>query len=221
MGLQAVLFDLDGTLIDSERDNIESVAMAMRRLGKNITQAERDFVIGHSWRDIYDMLVRNHGIVMAMSDLISIAVDEKQSLIEAHGFSVLPGAIELVHRLAARGVPLAIASGSSHREVHEAIEGIGLTPYFRVLLGAEDYAHGKPDPAPYKAAMKGLGVGPEGCVVIEDALPGVRSGKAAGAAVVGVMAGNFAGYDLSEAHLVVDKLTDLHDSVFDHVLTLR
>jgi HAD superfamily hydrolase (TIGR01509 family) len=221
MALAAVLFDLDGTLIDSERDNIESVAMAMRKLGKTLSQVERDFIIGHSWRDIYDMLVRNHKIVMPMNDLINIAVDEKQSLIEAHGFNVLPGAVELVKRLFDRGIPLAIASGSSHREVHEAIEGIGLKPYFRVLLGAEDYPAGKPDPAPYKAAMKGLGVGAAGCVVIEDALPGVRSGKSAGAAVVGVEAGNFAKYDLKEAHLVVQTLNDLDDAVFDHVLTLR
>ena len=221
MALQAVLFDLDGTLIDSERDNIESVAMAMRKLGKTVSQAERDFIIGHSWRDIYDMLVRNHKIVMAMNDLINIAVDEKQSLIEAHGLNILPGAVELVKRLFERGVPLAIASGSSRREVHEAVEGLGLKPYFSVLLGAEDYPAGKPDPAPYTAAMKGLGVGPQGCVVIEDALPGVRSGKSAGAAVVGVQAGNFAKYDLSEAHLVVQTLNDLDDAVFDHVLTLR
>ena len=221
MALQAVLFDLDGTLIDSERDNIESVAMAMRKLGKNLTQAERDFVIGHSWRDIYDMLVLNHGIAVPMADLINIAVDEKQSLIEAHGFRVLPGALEIVRRLADRGVPLAIASGSSRREVHEAIEGIGLTPCFRVLLGAEDYAPGKPHPAPYLAAMKALGVDAQGCVVIEDALPGVKAGKAAGAAVIGVQEGNFAGYDLSEAHIVVQRLTDVTDAVFDQVLTLR
>jgi len=221
MALAAVLFDLDGTLIDSERDNIESVAMAMRRLGKTLSQAERDFVIGHSWRDIYDMLVRNHGVDMPMGDLINIAVDEKQSLIQAHGFNVLPGAKQLVQRLAERGVPLAIASGSSRREVHEAIEGIGLRPFFRVLLGAEDYAPGKPDPAPYNAAMKALGVLPQGCVVIEDALPGVRAGKSAGAAVVGVQAGNFAGYDLSVAHLVVYNLSALYSDLFDHVLTLR
>lgn len=221
MALQAVLFDLDGTLIDSERDNIESVAMAMRRLGKELSGAERDFIIGHSWRDIYDLLVRNHGLTLPMSELITIAVDEKQSLIREHGFHVLPGARALVERLAGAGVPLAIASGSSRREVFEAIEGIGLRPHFRVLLGAEDYAPGKPDPAPYLAAMKGLGVEARGCVVIEDALPGVRSGKAAGAAVVGVEAGNFAGYDLSEAHVVVRTLEDVTDALFDQVLALR
>ncbi len=221
MSLKAVLFDLDGTLIDSERDNIESVVLAMRRLGKELAQAERDFVIGHSWRDIYDMLVRNHGVAVPMADLINIAVDEKQALIDAHGFRVLPGAKELVQRLADQGLPLAIASGSSRREVNEAVDGLGLRPYFQALLGAEDYAPGKPDPAPYLAAMKALQVPAAGCVVIEDALPGVRAGKAAGALVVGVQAGNFAGYDLSEAHVVVDTLLDVTDALFDRLLALR
>lgn len=221
MPLAAVLFDLDGTLIDSERDNIESVVLAMRRLGRELGQEERDFIIGHSWRDIYAMLVRNHGIQLPMAELIDIAVDEKQALIAAHGFRVLPGAKELVSRLAGQGVPLAIASGSSRREVHEAVDGLGLRACFGALLGAEDYAAGKPDPAPYLAAMKALQVPAAGCVVVEDAQPGVRAGRAAGAVVVGVQAGNFAGYDLSEAHVVVPTLNEVTDALFDQLLALR
>jgi HAD superfamily hydrolase (TIGR01509 family) len=220
MTLQAVLFDLDGTIVDSERDNVESVVLAMRRLGKEMTALERAFVIGHSWRDIHAMLVKGHGITMSMDDLITLAIEEKNGLIAAKGYRELPGARSLIERLSRR-VPLAIASGASHREVVDAVTSLGVEHRFRVLLGAEDYGAGKPDPTPYLTAMQMLSVSPEGCVVIEDATPGILSGKAAGAAVIAVRAGNFAGYDLTPAHVVVDTLDDVTDDLLGRVLTLR
>lgn len=216
----AILFDLDGTLVDSERDNVESVVLACRRLGVELSAAERLFIVGHSWNEIHALIAGNHGITASMDALIASAVDEKRVLLSHSGHRALPAAVETVQRLAAR-CPLAIASGASRVEVRDAIEGIGISRYFQVVLGAEDYAHGKPAPDAYLLAMDRLGVRAVAhrCIVIEDATPGILSGRAAGARVIGVKVGNFVGYDLSDAHVVVETLADVTDELCDRLLS--
>lgn len=213
--LAAVLFDLDGTLVDSERANVESVVLACRHLGAELDEEERRFVIGHSWNEIHARITARHHLHLSMPALIAAAVDQKRALMERTGHRALPAAVETVRRLAAAGVPLAIASGASCVEVQDAIAGIGVAELFPVALGAEDYPRGKPEPDPYLMAMDRLGVRARArhCVVIEDATPGILAGKAAGARVIGVRVGNFVGYDLSPADVVVDTLADVTDEL--------
>ncbi len=212
MPLSAVLFDLDGTLVDSERDNVESVVLAMHRFGHVLNDDDRFFIVGHSWNEIHQRMVVNHGLQVSRDLIIAAAVEEKQEIQRLKGVTALPGAVQIVNRLGAR-VPLCVVSGSSHGEVEEAVDGLNLRAAFQFLMGAEDYERGKPDPQPYAMAMKRLGVNPNGCLVLEDASPGIQSGLAAGAQVVGVRAGNFSGYDLSRAHAVVQTLDDVDDSL--------
>jgi beta-phosphoglucomutase-like phosphatase (HAD superfamily) len=120
----------------------------------------------------------------------------------------------LVHRLAEK-VPLAVVSGASRVEVLEAVEAIGLTSYFKTLLGAEDYQKGKPDPEPFLLGMEKVGASPTGCIVVEDAQPGILAGKAAGMNVIAVRAGNFLGYDQSAADAEVGTLEEVTDALCD------
>ena len=85
----AVLFDLDGTLVDSERENVESVVLACRRLGAELSDEERRFVIGHSWNEIHARISARHGITLTMPALIAMAVDEKRALMARTGYRAL------------------------------------------------------------------------------------------------------------------------------------
>jgi HAD superfamily hydrolase (TIGR01509 family) len=208
----AILFDLDGTLVDSERENVESVVRAARRWGAELTDVERAFVIGHSWNEIHALVVGNHALDVPMPVLIAAAVDEKRTLLEAGGYRALPGAVAAVRRLARRS-KLAVVSGASHGEVDDALASLGVADAFGLVMGAEDYPRGKPAPDPYLMAMKRLGAAPARSIAIEDATPGVLSARAAGARVVGVRAGNFSGYDLSAADVVVETLDDVTDEL--------
>jgi len=213
----AVLFDLDGTLVDTERDNVESVVLALQRWHIALDGVERHFVVGHSWNEIYAMLLRNHGLQVGMDEVIARAVEEKRQLLAYKGYQPLPGAREAVKRLGRRA-DLAVVSGASRVEVHEAVDGLGMLRDFRVLLGAEDYRKGKPDPEPYLTAMRLLAVPPAACIVVEDADPGILAGRAAGAHVIAVRAANYLGYDQSAADVVLDTLDDLTDELFDRLL---
>jgi HAD superfamily hydrolase (TIGR01509 family) len=211
---RAVLFDLDGTLVDTERENVESVVLAARRWGVELNNDVRQFIVGHSWNEIHARIQREYGLDVEMGVLIAAAVEEKRALFATTGYQPLPGTLALVHRLH-RQVGLAVVSGSSRVEVHETIAGIGLTECFQYLLGAEDYRQGKPHPEPYQTAMRLLAVAAPSCIVIEDAEPGILAGKAAGASVIAVRRGNFVGYDQSAADVIVDTLEQITDEVLD------
>jgi HAD superfamily hydrolase (TIGR01509 family) len=213
---EAILFDLDGTLVDSERENVESVVLAARRWGAELTAEERDFVIGHSWNEIHARIVSNHRLELPMAVLIEAAVEEKRALLAA-GYRALAGAVAAVRRLGRRS-PLAVVSGASHGEVVDALESLGVLDAFAFVMGAEDYPRGKPAPDPYAMAMRRLGAAPARTVVLEDATPGIVSALAAGARVVGVRAGNFSGYDLSAAHVVVDTLDEVTDDLVERLV---
>ncbi len=208
----AFLFDLDGTLVDSERENVESVVLAVRRYGAELSAEERGFVIGHSWNEIYALIAGNHGLTASMREVIDAAVDEKQALIAKGGHRALPGAVATVRRLARRS-KMAVVSGASRREVFDALAGIGLSAEFPLVVAAEDYTHGKPSPEPYAQALTRLGADPARSIAIEDATPGILSARGAGMRVIGVRAGNFAGYDLSPADVVVETLEEVTDEL--------
>jgi HAD superfamily hydrolase (TIGR01509 family) len=211
---RAVLFDLDGTLVDTERENVESVVLAARRWRVELDADMRKFIVGHSWNEIHARIQREYGLGVEMGVLIAAAVEEKRALFATRGYQALPGALALVRRLCGR-VGLAIASGSSKVEVRETIDGIGLTDCFQYLLGAEDYSQGKPHPEPYQTAMRSLGIVPRACIVIEDAEPGILSGKAAGAHVIAVRRANWMGYDQSAADVIVDTLEQIGDDLLE------
>ena len=218
VGPEAFLFDLDGTLVDSERENVESVVLALRRYGAEMTDDERGFVIGHSWNDIYRMVVRNHGLTVSMRELIDVAVLEKDRLLEKSGYRALPGAVDLVRRLAGRAT-LAVVSGASGKEVRDALTGIGVRDLFSTIVAAEDYTHGKPSPEPYLKGLAAVGSQAGRTIVLEDATPGILAARAAGLRVIAVRAGNFAGYDLSAADVIVDTLADVTDELCARLIT--
>jgi HAD superfamily hydrolase (TIGR01509 family) len=214
---EAFLLDLDGTLVDSERENIESVVRAARRHGAELSAEERQFVIGHSWNEIYEVVARNHALPVTMTQLIAQAVDEKRKLVAVFGHRALPGAVSAVKRFA-RTSKLAVVTGASTAEARDSIVGVGLADYISLLIAAEDYTRGKPAPEPYAQAIMRLGVSAARSIAIEDATPGILSARAAGARVIAVRAGNFAGYDLSPADLVVDTLDDVTDDLIARLL---
>jgi HAD superfamily hydrolase (TIGR01509 family) len=214
---EAFLFDLDGTLVDSERANVESVVRAARRHGAELTEAERGFVVGHSWNEIYKMIAGNHALTVPMRQLIDEAVIEKDVLLAETGHRALPGAVALVRRLAQRS-KMAVVSGASGKEVRDALTGIGVRELFPVIVAAEDYAHGKPSPEPYLKGLAQVGASAARTLVIEDATPGILAARAAGLKVIAVKAGNFVGYDLSPADVVVDTLDDVTDALCARLL---
>jgi mannitol-1-/sugar-/sorbitol-6-phosphatase len=206
--VQAVLFDLDGTLVDSERETAEAMARALARgQGVTVDQDDRDFIIGRSWIAIYDRLAARYALGWSRAELIAATTVAREEVFAEVGITVLPGARDAVARFAHLG--RALVTGSSRDEAGQALRALGLVGVFVPKVCAEDVARSKPAPDGYLSAIATLGHPAARCVVVEDSAAGVAAGRAAGCGVIAVRAGNFHGQDQSAAHRVIDTLDEL------------
>ena len=209
MRFRAILFDLDGTLVDTERESAEAMARAVAAgLGLTISQAERDYIIGRSWVDIHDNLRRGHPtLTWSRDELIAHTAAAREAVFAERGVTILPGAIEAVRGCVALG--RALVTGSSRVEAAQALHALGLADAFAAVFASEDVARSKPAPDGYLAAAAALAVPASACVVVEDSAAGIAAGRAAGAFVIAVEAGNFHGQDQRAADLVLRSLEEL------------
>jgi beta-phosphoglucomutase-like phosphatase (HAD superfamily) len=212
--LRAVVFDFDGVLVDSEPLHYRALRESLLPEGIAIDEAEygREY-LAHTDREAIRLALERHGLACDLSRVDGLArhkADLFAALLPEIPF--FPGARELVRELAA-GLPLAIASGALHQEIEAILHAGGIREAFSAIVGADDVAHGKPDPEPYRAAATMLrwsmpGLRPGDCLAIEDAMPGIVSARAAGLRVVAVT-NTYAAPSLGAAHLVVASLEEL------------
>jgi sugar-phosphatase len=196
--VRAVLFDLDGVLVES-REATERVWLAWA-LKNGIGEEElRSAMHG----------VRSVEVVRALrpdSDFVAEAgaIEEAQAL-DTQGLRAIPGAAEAL--LALREDRVAAVTSATRPLAAARLAAVGIEP-LAVMVNAEDVSRGKPDPEGYRAAARRLGVDPSEALVVEDAPPGVAAGRAAGAAVVGVTS-THAAEELSAADVVIPTLETL------------
>ena len=189
--LAAVLFDMDGTLVETEQYWGEAMADLAAQLGGVMSAAARQRTVGTSMRFAMRVLYEDLGVRRAEEEFLADArwVEDRTRELMAAGTHWRPGARELVAEVASAGLPTALVTTTPRRIASVVLahiaEDLGRDPFGLSVCGDEVPAR-KPDPAPYRQAMTGLRVDAAGCVVLEDSVAGVTSGLAAGAAVLGV-----------------------------------
>ena len=209
--MRAALFDLDGTLVDSERLNVRVLGSVMEQLARPLDDEERAFVIGHGWREIGKKLEERGALPVPLSEIMERAGAARAAIVSKEGEAVLPGAIEAVRLAHALG-RVAIVSGSSRVEIVNCIDNLGLRDRVELLIGAEDVQAGKPSPEGYLQAAAKLGIDPGACLVFEDSTAGLEAARAAQMHGVGVEAGNFSKQDQSAAVETIASLQVVDES---------
>lgn len=181
--IAAVIFDLDGVLVDTEIwwDEVRS-AFAQAR-GRTWTTDDRASVMGANSRQWSRTMAERLGLDEPVEEIERAVVDEMVSRWRTGPSPLIAGADEVVRRLTGE-YPLAVASSAHPAVIDAALTATGLRSFFRVVVSSDEVAHGKPAPDVYLAAARGLNVEPSACLVIEDSLNGVLSGRAAGMTVV-------------------------------------
>ncbi len=210
--IRGVLFDLDGTLADTEPLQHEAYNRVLRRFGVDVGMEE----YRRNWIAVEggpEYACRTYRLPISAAELKAQKAVEYRALI-ASGVAPLPGAREAVERL--RGSHrLAIATNTVRDEVAIVLGHLGLTGRLHALVAREDYARPKPAPDAYLAAAAALGLPPAACVVVEDTQRGVRSGVAAGMRVVAVPSALTADNDFSGCVRVLPDLDALTAELLD------
>ena len=208
-GVHAVVFDLDGVLVDSEQ-LWDVVRRGLAREADRPWPADATRAMqGMSTAEWSAYLTDVVGVPGKPEDVAVTVVDR---MAEQYGtrLPLLPGAVEVVERLGRRW-PLGLASSSPRRLIDSVLESAGLAQQFKVSVSTEQVAAGKPSPAVYQTVVQQLGVQPSHAVAIEDSSNGLRSAAAAGLGVVAVPHEAFppAADALALADLVVSSLEEL------------
>ncbi|MFG2556465.1 HAD-IA family hydrolase [Streptomyces sp. NPDC048581] len=178
--LQAVLFDMDGTLVDTERLWWEAVELVA---GRALTEADEADVLGRPVEHTAAWLAAATGVP---ADVLADELHREFTDRVRADIVPRPGALDLLDALAREGVPTALVTASPRAVADTVLAALGGASRFAVSVTADDTEHTKPAPDPYLAACRVLGVDPSRCVAVEDTETGVASAEAAGCTVLAV-----------------------------------
>ncbi|HEY8571804.1 HAD family phosphatase [Phenylobacterium sp.] len=177
--VRAVVFDMDGLLIDSEVVYCEALTVAARDMGHDLPQAVLRQMIGHTWAGSAGVLVEHFGEDFDTQRLRDESVRIFYELAQAE-ICLKAGVLELLDHLDELGLPRAICTSSRRQDVDHHLGSHRLAERFHAVLANGDYPRPKPHPDPYLKAAEALGVDPADCLALEDSHNGVRAASAAG-----------------------------------------
>jgi len=212
--VRAVLWDMDGTLIDSEQFHWMAWRETMANQGIAITHEQFLRSFGQRNDSIIPRWLGSASSPERVETIGNAKEELYRDLIRKHGIAPLPGVASWLARLHAQGWRQAIASSAPRRNIEVILEALGSARCFEGIVSAEDVSRGKPDPEVYLAAAARLGASPERCVVVEDAATGIDGARRAGMRSIGVSRN---GAHL-RADVVVQSLELLDTNAFEALL---
>ncbi|MER5728845.1 HAD family phosphatase [Streptomyces sp. NPDC002138] len=182
----SVIFDLDGTLVDSEPNYYESGRLTLERHGvPDFSWEEHARFIGIGTLETLEILRERYALRAPVEQLLAEQNAAYLELARART-EAFPQMRAFVERLHGEGVPMAVASGSSREAIDAVLAGTGLDALLPIAVSAEEVPRGKPAPDVFLEAARRLGADPADCVVLEDAAPGAEAAHAAGMACVAI-----------------------------------
>jgi beta-phosphoglucomutase len=215
LNLQAIIFDFDGVVADSEPLHLRAFQQALGDRGVFLSRDEYfQRYLGFDDVGAFQAVSKDRDLGLSgreVAELVTLKGSKLQEMMHA-GDVLFPGAADFI-RAAASAVPIAVASGALRHEIDEILEAAGLSSLFATIVASGDTPESKPNPAPYRLAFERLrerspGLEAWRCVAIEDSRWGLESARGAGLRCVGVT-NSYPAAELTGAELVVDGLKAL------------
>ena len=208
-GYRAILFDMDGVLVDSEPLFLSAINRLLAQEGVEpvSVQENEEFLIGTTIGETWRQLKNRRPLLLPTEEYIR-RYDEIVRQVMQEELEPQPGVRELIQACVERGLPKAVASSSLHMWVDLKLNAIGLTGAFDAVLGGDDVTRGKPEPDIYIKAAESLGVPPAECIAIEDSPIGIAAAASSGAYTIAVRTEYTRNLDVSRAHTILETLEE-------------
>lgn len=195
--IKTILFDLDGTIIDSEKASQQAILDCTAKWGVPVTPDDAASVAGKKWEVAFDLLYKRFRMPVSLEECSQTILKRYQEIFQANP-TIVPGVKEAILDFAEH-FQLALVSGSHREDVIWALRHLQVDHLFECILGAEDYVGSKPSPDGFLKALQLLGAKKEETIVFEDSAAGIASAQAAGIRVVAIESTNHFGHDQSVA----------------------
>jgi beta-phosphoglucomutase family hydrolase len=211
---KAVLWDMDGTLINSEELHWIAWRNTMAKEGLAITHEQFLATFGQRNDSIIPAWLGAAATPETIQRIGNVKEELYRHLVRRDGISPEPGVTDWLHRLHKRGWQQAIASAAPRANIEAVLDGLSAAHIFQGIVSAEDVQRGKPDPEVYLLAASRVGVPPERCVVVEDAVAGIEGARRAGMHSIGVSHNG----KILNGDFVVSSLDELPPDAFEELL---
>lgn len=211
--LRAIIFDMDGVLVDSEPVHYQANRQLMENMGYKISYEYYKQFIGSTCTRMWQTIIKDYKLDKTVEWLLIESDKICGEIIRENGYPAVDGAVKLVKELKETGYILAVASSSKPERIEKNVTSLGIKECFDKLVSGERVANPKPAPDVFLKAATKIGVLPEECVVIEDSDNGVKAAKAAGMVCVGYANPGSGEQSLSAADYIVESLENI-DSFF-------
>lgn len=207
--LKAVIFDMDGVIIDSEPFYLIIGMELYKKLKINMTPEEHNSFTGVSNKNMWTTIKNKYGLKESVNELVEIQNKANKEYLEKSMDKPIPGVMEIIEGLSNNGIKVALASSSSLEIIKMVLERFKITSFFQAIVSGESLDRSKPAPDIFLKAAEMLNVEPEYCTVIEDSNHGVTAAKAAGMKCIGFKNLNSGNQNLEAADLIISSLKDV------------
>ena len=210
--LKAVIFDMDGVIIDSEPTHLKLEIESYKKLGIEVTEDEHHSFVGSTSRFMWEVLKNKFKLNQTLEELIENERGIYFKYLNSNecDINLIDGVKELIENLHDNGVKLAIASSSPLNVIEVIANKFQIGKYFEVFVTGDYVKRSKPEPDIFLFAAEKMGVSPENCIVIEDSNNGVRAAKKAGMKCVGINSDAEGRQDISTADIVINSFKEVN-----------
>lgn len=203
---EAVIFDMDGVIMDSEPIHYETEFEILKKFGiADYPQSEHAKYVGMRTRDLWAGHIEKYALDATWEDLTKEGDEAYIDALRQNNFDPISGVVELIERIQKAGIKMIVASSASRENIKLVLDKFAISDFFEGYVSSQDVKKTKPNPDIFLLAAQTLGVDPVQCVVIEDAKHGVHAAKAAGMKCIGYKNPNSGDQDLSQADLILDS----------------